>query len=100
MHVLVDENTSCRGAVLTSVEEPGNTDSFHSLVDVGVVKHNDGCFSTELQVNSLEVGGGRLGHLHTRAHRAGDGDHLGNCVINHRRTTGTVSGDDIDNTGR
>lgn len=56
--ILVDEDPGGSGAVLTGVEIPGRSNTLDSFLDVSVIKDDDGCFSTELQVNTLEVARG------------------------------------------
>ena len=51
-------------------------------------------------MDTLEVGGGRLGDLHARPHRAGDRDHLRRLVRDQRAAGVAVAADDVEHAGR
>jgi hypothetical protein len=53
-------------------------------LDVGVVEDHDRRLASELEVGALELGGGGPGHLHARADRPGDRDHLRDRVLDDR----------------
>ncbi len=64
-----------RGAVLPGVEVAGPGDALRGGRHVGVVEHDDRRLATQFEVHSLEVVGGRAGHLHAGPHRTGDRHH-------------------------
>ena len=99
MNVLVDQHSGGCCAVLAGVEETSDSDSLSSKLKVSIVEDDNRRLATKLQVDALEVTGCSLGHLHTCTNRTGDGDHLGNLVVDHRCATGAVTSDDVNNTG-
>ena len=56
--------------------------------------------AAELEVDPLEVVGGRLGDLHAGPHRAGDRDHLRGLVRDQRAAGVAVAADDVEHARR
>src|SRR5829696_7478400 len=87
------EDAGGGGAVLAGVEVAGGGDHLGRGGHVGVVEDDHRGLAAQLQVDPLEVVGGRLGHLLAGANAAGDRDH-GRGLVRDQPGPGLAVADD------
>ena len=87
-------------AVLAGVEVAGDRDVLGGELEVRVVEDDHRRLAAELEVDLLDVVGGRLRDRDTGADAAGDRRHRGNRVADERRARVTVAADDVEDARR
>ena len=92
---------ACRGrAVLARVVEPGARDARGRGLDISLVGHDARRVAAELEVHALEVGRGRRGDFHARAHASRYRHELRHRMRDERPPGIAVAAHDIERTGR
>ena len=100
MDLRADQDPRRGRAILPGVEKGGHGDALSRGRHVGVVEDDHGCFPSELEMDTLQVGGGGGGNFHPGPHAAGDRHH-GRDAVGHQSAAGVaVAADHVEDPRR